>query len=60
MPTHIPLPLDRERAAIEVLRRIYEGDCPYPVHDDGMFREFADNEIAAFIRQFGPLPERAA
>lgn len=51
-----PLPPERYLAAIEVLRRIYEGDAPHPLHDDGMTREWVDAEIAAFIRQFGPLP----
>lgn len=61
MPTTtLPLPEDRERAAVEVLRRIYEADAGYPLHDDGMANEFADREIAAFIRQFGPLPVRPA
>ena len=54
-----PLPDDREAAAVEVLRRIYEGDSGHPLHDDGMTCEFADNEIAAFIRKFGPFGEPA-
>jgi hypothetical protein len=54
--TTLPLPEDKERAAIEVLRRIYSGHAPHRIMDDCMEVEWVNAEIAAFIRQFGPLP----
>ena len=50
-----PLPEDRGRAAVEVLRRIYEGDFDALIFDSGMTVECIDDEIAAFIRKFGPF-----
>lgn len=56
-----PLPDDREQAVVEVLRRIYEGDFGTPpkslatAFDSGVIVESIDEEIAAFIRKFGPF-----
>lgn len=51
-----PLPDDRGMAAIEVLRRIYEGVSDEPLMDSSMMEEWIDNEIMVFIRKFGPFP----
>jgi hypothetical protein len=48
---------DREREAIDLLRRIYEGEAGHPLMDDGMVVEWIDNEIATFIRKHGAFDE---
>lgn len=56
---HIPQPFpdDREEAAVEVLRRIYQCKFGVDILDDEMHLACADKEIAAFIRKFGPFVE---
>lgn len=43
--------------AARLLNRIYTGNSPEPLYDDGMVCEWVDREIQAFIREHGPLLE---
>lgn len=52
-----PLPDNREEAAVEVLRRLYAGDAPEPLMEYDMVVEWVDQEIAAFVRKFGPISQ---
>lgn len=49
--------MSRERDAIELLDRIYSRKSGHQLSDAGMFQEWVDEEIAAFIRKYGALPD---
>lgn len=46
---------DRERAAVDLLRRLYEREAGRTLADSSMFEEWLDDEIMAFIREYGPF-----
>lgn len=50
--------VDRERDAIDLLRRLYERDAGHQLSDSGMVEEWMDDEIAAFIRRYGAFADQ--
>lgn len=46
---------ERERDAIELLDRLYGRKADHPLLDAGMVENWMDEQIAAFIRKYGPF-----
>lgn len=57
-PGRAALMSERERDAVELLDRIYGRKAGHQLSDSGMFEEWADGEIMAFIRKHGAFKDQ--